>query len=79
MGSWGSSETTSSEAVGATSGATGCEKGELPEHAAAATIKATSPAINETGRLGYEKEDYLDYRWWSVHEIVDSPAGGQAS
>lgn len=26
-------------------------------------------AIDETGRLDYELEDYTDFRWWSVGEI----------
>lgn len=30
------------------------------------------PAVDDTGRLGYEKEDYFDFRWWNVADILAS-------
>lgn len=29
-------------------------------------------AIDESGRLDYEKEDYFDFRWWPIPEITRS-------
>jgi 8-oxo-dGTP pyrophosphatase MutT (NUDIX family) len=31
-----------------------------------------APAIDESGRLDYEKEDYIGYRWWTVANVVAS-------
>jgi 8-oxo-dGTP pyrophosphatase MutT (NUDIX family) len=28
--------------------------------------------IDETGRLDYEREDYFDFRWWPIAEVVAS-------
>lgn len=28
--------------------------------------------IDETGRLDYEREDYFDFRWWPIPEVVAS-------
>jgi len=36
-------------------------------------LEAASPTIHDAGRLEHEKEDYIDSRWWSVGEIMDSP------
>lgn len=35
----------------------------------AVTLHAPGAAIDDSGRLDYEKEDYTDFRWWSVAEI----------
>lgn len=32
-------------------------------------LDAPGAAIDDSGRLDYEKEDYTDFRWWSVAEI----------
>ncbi|WP_341719065.1 NUDIX domain-containing protein [Micromonospora sp. FIMYZ51] len=29
-------------------------------------------AIDEAGRFDYEREDYFDYRWWPIAEVVAS-------
>ena len=29
-------------------------------------------AINEAERFDYEREDYFDFRWWSIREVVSS-------
>jgi 8-oxo-dGTP pyrophosphatase MutT (NUDIX family) len=29
-------------------------------------------AIDDTGRLDYEKEDYFDFRWWAIADITAS-------
>jgi 8-oxo-dGTP pyrophosphatase MutT (NUDIX family) len=29
-------------------------------------------AIDDTGRLDYEKEDYFDFRWWAIGDITAS-------
>ena len=35
-------------------------------------LDGPGPAINEDGRLDYEKEDYFDFRWWPVAEVEAS-------
>ncbi len=35
-------------------------------------LAAVSPGVNEDQRLDYEKEDYVDFRWWAVADIVAS-------
>lgn len=30
------------------------------------------PAIDTSGRFDYENEDYVDYRWWSIPDVVAS-------
>jgi 8-oxo-dGTP pyrophosphatase MutT (NUDIX family) len=29
-------------------------------------------AIDEAGRFDYEREDYFDFRWWSIGDVVGS-------
>lgn len=38
------------------------------------TVRLTGrgSAIDETGRLDYEQEDYIDHRWWPVSEVIGS-------
>ncbi len=31
-------------------------------------------AIDDAGQLDYEKEDYFEFRWWPIADIVDSDA-----
>jgi 8-oxo-dGTP pyrophosphatase MutT (NUDIX family) len=33
-------------------------------------LPAQGPAIDESQRLDYEKEDYFGYRWWPVQEVL---------
>lgn len=35
-------------------------------------LEGPGPEVNEAGRLDYEREDYVDFRWWSVAEIQAS-------
>lgn len=35
-------------------------------------LAARGAAIDETGRLDYEVEDYIDHRWWPVNEVIGS-------
>lgn len=37
-----------------------------------ARLTVPGPAVDGSGRVGYEDEDYVDYRWWPVEEIIDS-------
>ena len=37
-----------------------------------ARLDVSEPAILEDGRADYEVEDYFDYRWWPVAELVAS-------
>lgn len=37
-----------------------------------ARLTVPGPAIDESGRMDYEKEDYVDHRWWRVAEVVGS-------
>jgi 8-oxo-dGTP pyrophosphatase MutT (NUDIX family) len=38
------------------------------------TVRLTVPApdVDEAGRLDYEREDYVDFRWWTVPEVCAS-------
>ena len=38
----------------------------------AVTLDRSGPAIDESGRLDYEREDYFGFRWWPVTEIAGS-------
>lgn len=40
---------------------------------AAVRIALAAPPIDGAGRVGFEDEDYFDYRWWPVSEITCSP------
>ena len=33
-------------------------------------LDAPGAAIDEAGRFDYEKEDYFDFRWWPINEVV---------
>jgi 8-oxo-dGTP pyrophosphatase MutT (NUDIX family) len=35
-------------------------------------LPTPGPAIDESQRLDYEKEDYFGYRWWPVPEVLGS-------
>ncbi len=35
-------------------------------------LDGAGPPVDESGRQDYEKEDYFDFRWWPVPEIVGS-------
>lgn len=35
-------------------------------------LAVVGPALDESGRLDYEKEDYVGHRWWSVPDVVAS-------
>lgn len=35
-------------------------------------IDGAGPRVDEAGRLDYEREDYFDYRWWPIHDVIDS-------
>jgi len=35
-------------------------------------LDVVGTAINEAERLDYEKEDYFDFRWWSIGDVVTS-------
>ena len=35
-------------------------------------LAAAGGEIDQTGQLAYEREDYFGYRWWPVHEVLDS-------
>ncbi len=37
-------------------------------------LKTVGPAVDESRRLDYEKEDYFDFRWWPVPEVIASTA-----
>jgi 8-oxo-dGTP pyrophosphatase MutT (NUDIX family) len=37
-----------------------------------AQLDGAGPPIDETGRLDYEHEDYFDYRWWPIREVLES-------
>ena len=36
-------------------------------------LPVEGPAVDGTGRVGFEAEDYFDFRWWPVPEVT---AGG---
>ncbi|HXQ16852.1 MAG TPA: NUDIX domain-containing protein [Caulobacteraceae bacterium] len=50
--------------------------GRRVQHEVVVKVRLDSPgkAIDEAGRLDYEKEDYFDFQWWSITEIVASRA-----
>ena len=35
-------------------------------------LTGTGPAVDESERFEYEKEDYFDFRWWPVTEVIGS-------
>lgn len=35
-------------------------------------LSAAAPAVVGTNRVGFEDEDYFDFRWWPVDQIVTS-------
>jgi 8-oxo-dGTP pyrophosphatase MutT (NUDIX family) len=35
-------------------------------------LDAAGPAVQADGRFDYEKEDYVDFRWWPVAELLAS-------
>jgi 8-oxo-dGTP pyrophosphatase MutT (NUDIX family) len=35
-------------------------------------LEGPGPDIDDSGRYDYEKEDYFDFRWWPVAEVVAS-------
>jgi 8-oxo-dGTP pyrophosphatase MutT (NUDIX family) len=35
-------------------------------------LPGLGPAVDESGREEYEKEDYFDFRWWPVAEVAGS-------
>ena len=35
-------------------------------------LDCPGPAVDESERFDYEKEDYFDFRWWPVEEVVGS-------
>jgi 8-oxo-dGTP pyrophosphatase MutT (NUDIX family) len=37
-------------------------------------LPAAGPPVDESHRLDYELEDYFDYRWWPIPEILTSTA-----
>jgi 8-oxo-dGTP pyrophosphatase MutT (NUDIX family) len=44
------------------------------QHEAVVTVHLATqkPAVDGTLRVGFEDEDYFDYRWWPVHEVAES-------
>ena len=35
-------------------------------------LPGPGPAVDESGRLDYERVDYFGFRWWPVAEVVAS-------
>jgi len=35
-------------------------------------LAEAAPAVVDSGRLAYEIEDYIDFRWWPVADVVGS-------
>jgi 8-oxo-dGTP pyrophosphatase MutT (NUDIX family) len=35
-------------------------------------LSAAGPAVDGRGRVGFEDEDYFDFRWWPVTEVTGS-------
>jgi 8-oxo-dGTP pyrophosphatase MutT (NUDIX family) len=35
-------------------------------------LPAAGPPVDGSARVGYEDEDYVDFRWWPVIEVLDS-------
>ena len=48
--------------------------GRRLQHEVVVKVQLEGPgrAIDEAGRLDYEREDYFDFRWWPCAEIVAS-------
>lgn len=44
------------------------------QHERVLTMQLTSrrPRVDESQRVGFENEDYFDFRWWSIEDIVGS-------
>jgi len=38
------------------------------------TLDGPGPAIDEAGRHDYEREDYFEFRWWPIADVVASQA-----
>lgn len=38
----------------------------------AVRLPGPGPAVEDSGREEYEKEDYFDFRWWPVTEVIGS-------
>jgi 8-oxo-dGTP pyrophosphatase MutT (NUDIX family) len=51
-------------------------RGRRLQHEVVVEVKldCVGPLIDETGRLDYEVEDYFDFRWWPITEVVASRA-----
>ena len=49
-------------------------RGRRLQHEVVVVVQLGGPgaAIDEAGRLAYEREDYFDSRWWSLAEILAS-------
>ncbi len=43
------------------------------EDIAAVRLIGRGPAVDGSGRVGFEAEDYFGFRWWAVAEIRTSP------
>lgn len=37
-----------------------------------ARLTVSGPAVDGSGRVGYEDEDYFGYRWWPVEDVTGS-------
>jgi 8-oxo-dGTP pyrophosphatase MutT (NUDIX family) len=35
-------------------------------------LPVVGPAVDGAGRVGFEDEDYFDFRWWPVSEVIGS-------
>jgi 8-oxo-dGTP pyrophosphatase MutT (NUDIX family) len=35
-------------------------------------LPVAGPAVDGAGRIGFEDEDYFDFRWWPVGEVIGS-------
>jgi 8-oxo-dGTP pyrophosphatase MutT (NUDIX family) len=35
-------------------------------------LSVIGPAVDGAGRVGFEDEDYFDFRWWPVSEVIGS-------
>jgi 8-oxo-dGTP pyrophosphatase MutT (NUDIX family) len=36
-------------------------------------LPVVGPSVDGAGRVGFEDEDYFDFRWWPVTEVIGSP------
>jgi 8-oxo-dGTP pyrophosphatase MutT (NUDIX family) len=36
-------------------------------------LPESGPAVDGSGRVGFEDEDYFEFRWWPVAEVIASP------